>query len=237
MTTVHRILVPFELPDADPVSPGIVETLASVEVVVLGRYGLPEQTPPSVARSQYEAEMQMELEELAGPFESAARSVTTRLIFGHDRGKAIDRAAVEEDCDVILTPGQTDAVEELFVPLRGKENLDRIVSFVGELLSVTDASVTLFHAGEESDRLSGEKILSDATERLVEAGVDPDRITQQLSEDEVEQSIADREDAFDLLVFGETEPSLRDRVFGTVPAQVTADMDSPAFVVRNSEQI
>jgi hypothetical protein len=37
-------------------------------------------------------------------------------------------------------------------------------------------------------------------------------------------------------VLGETEPSLRDRILGTVPAQVTADTDTPTFVVRNLEK-
>jgi hypothetical protein len=138
---------------------------------------------------------------------------------------------------VILTPGRADAIERLFVPLRGEENFDRILSFVGELLAATKASVTLFHAGEESDRLPGEEILSDATDRLVGAGIDPDRIGRQLStDDDVGRSIVDLGDAFDLLVLGETEPSLGDRILGTVPAQVTADTEDPAFVVRNVER-
>jgi hypothetical protein len=37
-------------------------------------------------------------------------------------------------------------------------------------------------------------------------------------------------------VLGETEPSLLNRILGTVPAQVTADTDDPAFVVRNAER-
>jgi len=237
VSTTHRVLVPFELPDADPIPTVVVETLAPMEVVVLGHYGLPEQTPPSVGRDQFEADAGTELDDLAEPFERAGVSVTTRLVFGKARAKTIDRVAVEENCDVILTPGQADAVERLFVPLRGEENFDRVLSFVGELLGAADASVTLFHTSKESDRLPGEKILADATDRLVEAGVDPDRIDQRLSDgDDVGQRIVDLGDAFDLLVLGETEPSLLNRILGTVPAQVTADTDDPAFVVRNAER-
>jgi nucleotide-binding universal stress UspA family protein len=237
MNTTHSVLVPFELPDADPVPPVVVETLATTEVVALGHYGLPEQTPPSVGRDQFEADARAELDALARPFADAGVPVTTRLVFGKARDKTIDRVAVEEGCDVILTPGRADAIERLFVPLRGEENLDRILSFVAELLAATDASVTLFHAGEESDRLPGEELLADATDRLVEAGVDPDRIGRQLSsEADVGRSIVDLGDAYDLLVLGESEPSLRDRILGAVPAQVTADTDDPAFVVRNPER-
>jgi nucleotide-binding universal stress UspA family protein len=236
MSATHRVLVPFELPDADPVPPAVVETLTTMDAVVLGHYGLPEQTPATAARDQFEADARAELDELVGPFEAAGVPVTTRLVFGKAREKAIDRVAIEENCDVILTPGRADAVERLFVPLRGEENFDRILSFVAELLAATDASVTLFHAGEESDRLPGEEILADATDRLVEAGVDPDRIDRRLSADaDAGRSIVDLGDAFDLLVLGETEPSLRDRILGSLPAQVTADSDDPAFVVRNVE--
>lgn len=236
MSKTHRVLVPFELPGADPLPDVLIETLSTMEVVVLGHYGLPEQTPPGAARDQFEADAQAELDDLARSFENAGVPVETRLVFGKARDKVIDRAALEEDCDVILTPGHAEAVERLFVPLRGEENFDRILSFVGELLASTDASVTLFHASDESDRLPGEEILADATDRLVEGGVDPGRITRQLSPDgDAGRSIVDLGDAFDLLVLGETEPSLADRILGTVPAQVTAGTDDPAFVVRNVE--
>jgi nucleotide-binding universal stress UspA family protein len=236
MSTTHSVLVPFELPDADPVPPVLVETLAAMEVVVLGHYGLPEQTPPSAGRDQFEADATAELEALAGPFENAGVLMTTRLMFGRARDKTIDRVAIEEGCDMILTPGRTESVERMVVPLRGKENFDRILSFVAELSRGTDASVTLFHTGEESDRQPGEELLAAATDRLVEAGVERDRIRQQLSADEnTGRSIADLGEAFDLLVLGETKPSLRDRILGTVPAQVTAATEAPAFVVRNTE--
>jgi nucleotide-binding universal stress UspA family protein len=155
----------------------------------------------------------------------------TKRVFGKARDKTIDRVAVEEECDVILTSGDADEITQILVPLRGERNFDRILSFTEELLTGTGAAVTLFHRGEESDRIPGEEILSDATDRLIQAGVDADRISQRLSEDDdTTQSIVDLGEEFDVLVLGETEPSLRDQIFGNVPAQVTADTDDPAFV-------
>jgi nucleotide-binding universal stress UspA family protein len=236
MSTTYRVLVPFELPDAEPVPPVLVETLAAMEVVALGHYGLPEQTPPSAGRDQFEADAEAELDALARPFADAGVPVTTRLVFGKAREKTIDRVALAEDCDVILTPGRADAIEALFVPLRGEENFDRILSFVAELLTATDASVTLFHTGEETDRRPGADLLADASDRLVAAGIDPDRIDRELSDEEdAGRSIVDLGGAYDLIVLGETEPSLADRILGTVPAQVTADTADPAFVVRRPE--
>jgi nucleotide-binding universal stress UspA family protein len=157
-------------------------------------------------------------------------------VFGKARAKTVDRVAVEEDCDVVLTPGRAETVEGVFVPLRGAENADRILSFVAELLAATDASVTLFHADEadeQSDRESGEQLLADATDRLVAAGVDPDRIDRRRSTGEPGASIVEAGEAFDVLVLGETEPSLRDRILGALPARVTADTEDPTFVVRD----
>jgi nucleotide-binding universal stress UspA family protein len=223
MPTTHRVLVPFELPDAEPLAPVLIETLTTMEAVLLGHYGLPEQTPPTAARDQFEADAQAELDELARPFEDAGVPVRTRLVFGKTRAKTIDRTAVETNCDV--------------VPLRGEANFERILSFVAELLAATDASVTLFHASDDSDRLPGEQILADATDLLVESGVDPDRISRELSaEGDPERSIVELGAAFDLLVLGETEPSLRDRILGAVGAHVTADTTDPVFVVRAMEE-
>jgi hypothetical protein len=234
MSPTHRVLVPFELPDAEPLPSVLLETLTGSEVVVLGHYGLPEQTPAAAARDQFEAEARAELDALAEPFAAAGVPVATRLVFGKSRAKAIDGAALEEDCDVILTPGRATAIDRVFVPLRGETNFDRILSFVGELLAATDATVTLYHREDESDRLPGEQILADATDRLVAAGVDPDRISRELADEgAVEQSIVTLAEAYDLVVLGESEPSLRDRVFGRVPTRVTANTDDPAFVVRN----
>lgn len=234
----HRVLVPLELPDADSVPAALAKTITSMEVVLLGHYGLPDQTPPSAARDQFGDEAREELAELAQSLEDVEASVTTRVVFGKARDKTIDRVAVEEECDVILTSGDADEITQVLVPLRGKKNFDRILSFTEELLTATGAAVTLFHRGEESDRIPGEEILSDATDRLTQAGVDADRISQRLSEDnDTTQSIVDLGEEFDVLVLGETEPSLRDQIFGNVPAQVTADTDDPAFVVRNAEEV
>jgi nucleotide-binding universal stress UspA family protein len=231
----HRILVPFELPDADPVPMAVVDAVLPMEVVVLGHFGLPEQTPPSAGRDQFEEAARAELDDLAADFRESGAPVTTRLVFGKDRAKTIDRVAVEEGCDVVLTPGDATAVERVLVPLRGEDNLDRILPFVAELLASSDASVTLFHATSEADRRPGEEILADAADRLAAEGVDPDRVTQRLSEDvDARNAIVEFGDAFDVLVLGESEPSLRDRVFGELLARVTTDTEDPTFVIRNT---
>lgn len=230
----HRVLIPFELPEPDTVAPVVIDLLGDIDVVLMGHFQLPEQTPTAVGRDQFEAEAQAELDDLAADFEDVSGSVTTRLVFGKARAKAIDRMAIEEECNVVLTPGHVEAIDRILVPLRGEDNLDRIVSFVGELVEDTDASVTLFHAISQDDRQPGKVILNHAYERLVDTGVDRNRIDFRLSEDgDPRQEIVSLGDDYDVLVLGETEPSLRERILGELLGQVTAETDDPTLVVRD----
>lgn len=234
MISNHRVLIPFELPEPESVAPVVIDLLGDIDVVLLGHFQLPEQTPTEAGRNQFEEEAQAALDELAADFEEVAGSVTTRLVFGKDRAGAIDGVAIEEDCDVVLTPGDAAAIERIFVPLRGEDNLDRIVSFVGELVADTDASVTLFHAISQDDRQPAEVILNHAYERLADNGVDRDRIDFQISEDgDPRQEILSFSEEFDVMVLGETEPTLRERILGELPGQVTAQTEDPTFVVRD----
>lgn len=240
MSTPHRVLVPFELPDHKPVPAGLLKEIAALEVVVLGHFGLPEQTPPAVGRDQFEEEAQAELAEIASAFQGGAE-VTTRLVFGQDRAKTIDRVALEEDCDVVLTGGatasETGAVERMLVPLRGADNIDAIVAFVAELQAATDADVTLFHSVTPEDRRPGQELLDDATAGLREAGVADDRIDTRLSEDGDPMSeVVELAGEYDVVVLGETEPSLRERLLGDVPARISARSDRSVFVVRAPEE-
>lgn len=237
MELSHRVLVTFDLPDAKPLSPVLAETIAPLDVVVLGHFSVPEQTPLEAARDQFEADASTELEDLAAPIEATGASVTTRLVFGKNQDETTDRVALEEECDVILTPGETEAVDQVLVPLRGEVNISRILSFVAELLAFNDASVTLFHSGEESDRIDGEDLLNQATDRLIDEGVDPESITRRIGDqDDAGQRIVELAADYDLLVIGETEPSLRERILGAIPIQITGDTDAPTFVVRDTDE-
>lgn len=229
MSTSYRVLVPFDLPNADAIPSPVVDVLEATEVVALGHYELPEQTPPGAARAQFEGDAREELADLVRPLENRGLPARTQLVFSSDRQKAIDRVARTDDCDAILTTGQVDTLDRLFVALAGKPEFDRILSFVANLLAATDASVTLFHTSEET--------LTNATDRLVERGVDPGRIYQQLSErTDVGQRVVDLEDECDLLVVGEPDHSRDLQVLETRSTEMTLDTDDPAFVIRSPDR-
>lgn len=230
----RKILVPFELPDADPVSPVLVEDLASLAVVVLGHWTLPEQTPPSSARNEFEDEAQPELDALAEPFEAAGAEVTTRLVFGRDRAKTIDRVALEEDCDAELDPAPTGGIDRILVPLPMVESLGEIPEFVSVLAEDGSQEVTLFHVVEPGeDRAEAEAMLADAREAMVAAGFDTDRVDTELVEaEEHDDAILEHAADFDAVVMHEATPRLRDRIFGTLPDRIANQTRDPVIIVR-----
>lgn len=234
----HRILIPFELPDGNPISATLAEDLVDMDIVALAHFGLPEQTPPSAGQDQFGEEADRELSELVQPLVERGVDVKQRVVFGQARDRTINRVAVEEGCDVIFTPGEGEpsAIDEVFVPVRGEENFRGLLSFAAELALDTDASVFLFHDTEKTDRRPGEELLSDAAEELVQYGIDEDRIDRQLAhETNVHDVIVARAGEFDAVVLGESEPSLTERFFGRRPAEITLDTDRPTFVVGNPE--
>lgn len=228
------ILVPFELPDPTPLSPVLVEDLSSLDVVMLGHFSLPEQTPPDAARSEFGDEAMATLEGLAAPFEAAGVDVTTRLVFGRARGKTIDRVAIEEGCDAELDPAPTTGIERILVPLPAATALGRLPDFVRVLAEDGTRQVTLFHVveGDESPA-AGERTLADARSAMIAEGFDPEHV------DTVQVAAADHDDAilemaadYDAVVMGEADPSLRERIFGTLPDRIAEGTGDPVIVVR-----
>lgn len=232
----HRILVPFELPDPEPLSRLLVEDLATMEVVLLGHYGLPEQTSPRAARRQFGDEAQAELDAIAADFEAAGAEVTTRLVFGKNRGRAIDEVAIEEGCDAELDPAPTDGIGRILVPLIDAENLDRLEDFVGALYEETTTEVTLFHVvedGEDTGQVSA--MLDGARERMIDDGFDPDVIdVATVASNDHDAEILRMAEEYDAVVMDEAEPSVADRIFGTLSDKIAKRTGDPVIIVRRN---
>jgi nucleotide-binding universal stress UspA family protein len=231
------VLVPVDVSVDDPPVQPLVDLCRSVDVVLLGYYPVPDQTTPAQIKQDHESEAAARLETAADMFRSGGIDVTDVLVFTHDRGDSIDRVAAEYDCAAVLTPGEAEQIERILVPVRGDTNLERIVLLLESVMQASDASVTFFHSvAEDSDPSHGEFLLRGAKDRLVEAGIGRERIDWQLSEREsIRDEIVTLAAEFDLLVLGETEPSLRERILGAVPSSVVDEVDNPAFVVRDTE--
>jgi nucleotide-binding universal stress UspA family protein len=227
------ILVPVDVSEEEPPSLDVLDHLGAVEVVLLGYFPVPDQAEPALVRDQYGTEAADRLDAVAAEH----GGLEEVLVFTHDREATIDRIADEYDCDAVLTGGESTVVDRVLVPIRGDVNLDRILAVVAGLLLAGDETATLFHSvSDEADPSQGELLLMGAVDRLVEHGVDRDRIDWQLSEGgDPRSDIVELGAEYDLVVLGETEPSLRERIIGDVLSTILDALDAPALVVRDVE--
>jgi nucleotide-binding universal stress UspA family protein len=230
------ILVPLELPDHEPLSPVLVNDVSSLDIVLLGHYELPEQTPVATGREQFEAKAQAELDEIAESFTKAGASVRTRLVFGKDRQATIDRVAVEEDCAAELDPAPTEEIKRILVPIPDVAEFERLPTFVDILCEDTtdEITITLFHVIEgEENRERGERIVEETRDGMIEAGFDPNAIDVRLSNTGGhDKEIIRVAREYDAVVMYEAEPRLGDRIFGTLPDRIRNETGDPVIVVN-----
>lgn len=228
------ILVPVDVSDPSTPSQALVTLVGPLHVVLLGYYQVPDQSAPEQLREEYEDEASANLEGVAESFETEGAEVDAVIVFTRDRQTSIDRIASEYECDAVFVPGTIEQVGRVLVPLRGDPNLERIVMFVGRLIRGSDIEVTLYHAvtpGE--DPTESEFILRGAADRMSEESIDRDRITWEQSETESPVSeIVSLAEEHDVVVIGETEPSLRERILGDVPTRIIDQTGRPVFVIR-----
>jgi nucleotide-binding universal stress UspA family protein len=236
LTDDSTILVPIDVSVAEPPDQVILKLLRPVNIVVLGYYPVPKQTAPAHLKEDHEAEATERLANIVSTYARADHDVEDVLVFTKDRRDSLDRIAEQYDCDAVFVPGEAEAIGQILVPLRGDVNLERIISLVGDLGRASDAAVTLFHSvAEGTDPSQGEFILRGAADRLSEEGVDRDRVDWKLSEGgSPKRDIIDLVADYDLVVLGETEPSLRDRILGAVLTPILDEIEKPAIIVRDT---
>ncbi len=165
-----RVLVPLAILEGESVSPGLTTLLEPVDVTVLGYHELPEQTPPDQARIQYEERATEALEDLVETFRVGGNEADHRLVFTHDREQTIDRVAAETAADAYTIPGASGQIERVLVTLTGNVAVDRICSFVGELIGPREIGVTLFLATD--DETGGRELLETAADTLSAREID-----------------------------------------------------------------
>jgi nucleotide-binding universal stress UspA family protein len=225
------VLVPINISGTETPPLGIIDLLGPSRVVLLGYFPVPVQAEPALIRDEYEADAEAKLRDIA----EGRPDLTEVLVFTHDREATIDRVADQYDCDAVLSAERVDTIERVLVPIRGDVNLERIVSVVAGLLDASGATATLFHSvDEDADRSQGEFLLRGAVDRFVDFGIDQSRIDRRLSSGgDTRTEIVDLAREYDVVVFGETEPSLRERVMGDVLSRIVDEIDAPALIVRD----
>jgi nucleotide-binding universal stress UspA family protein len=232
-----RVLVPVDVSTEPEFSPDLLSLLEPFEVLLLGYFPIPEQTPVEQAREQREEEAVERVETLMAPFVADGREIESMLVFTHDRTETIERVRDQHEADAILRPGPIERLERVLVPLRGDATLDRIVDFVVALVREVTVGVTLVHvASEEEYRDESELILRGARERLVEHGLDPSLFDLQVAIGERPiAKLAEIATTHDVIVIGETAPSIREFLLGERPDRLLEATASPVFIVRRDQ--
>ncbi len=223
-----RVLVPVKVLKGETISPGLMNLLGTVDITVLGYHVLPEQTPPDQARMQYEDRATAALEDLSEEFESAGGLADHRLVFTHDREQTINRIAEEVQARAFAISGVAGDVDQLLVTLSGDVAVDRILTFVEELIGERDIDVTLFAASK--DVASATEQLEVAAAQLRESGLHVE--TKLVTEGSPFEALVAAMPDHDAIVMGEKAPSLRSLVFGEESERIAAASVAPVLVVR-----
>lgn len=230
-----KLLIDVELPEPVPIADPLVALMSSLQVVLVGWYAVPEQTSPEQARDQFEAEARTALETVADPFRAAGATVHAHLVFTGDELATIERISAEQDCDAVLIPRPLTRLERILVPLRGLRNARRIAGFVADLVQDGTTDVTLLHVLEEDEeaRTVQANVLDAVAAMMADEGIDAGlvRLRVEVAEDPGE-AIIEIARAYDVVVIGETEPSVREVIFGSVPEQIAHEASVPVMVVR-----
>jgi len=231
------ILVPIDASDVGDPSSALVDLLKPHQLVILGYYPVPDQTATEQARAQFGEEATAAIDAIADRFAERGAEAESVVVFTHDRSKTIDNVAAEYHVDAVLTPGHVgDTLDDILVPLRGGDNLDRILGFVGVLLRESDATATVFNVADSADAASrGELLVRGACDRLeTDEGIDRARLEwRQERASSTANAIVGASADYDLLIVGESKPSLTQRILGDVTNTVIDKSPDPLLIVRD----
>ncbi len=234
MSDRPTVLVPVRILEGESIPEGIPELLAHAHVVLLGYHVVPDQTAPGQARMQFEEQANARLAEFETMLEAAGASVESQLVFTHEGQSTIDRMIAEHGCLAVLVPKATGPPTDVLVAVRGTVGLDRLVRLVAGLFGRAEARVTLLHvAGDEETDRDADTLLDGLADRLTEEGVDGASIeTRTVRDVRPQTAIADAATEFDVVVMGESDPSLATFVFGMRAEQVAEQFLGPVLVVQ-----
>lgn len=229
-TPPQTILIDVSLPDAAALSDELIALMESLHVVLIGWFEVPEQTTAAQAHDQFGDEMNERLETLANVLREAGAVVETQLVFTGDPIETMERISAETDSDAVLIPYAHDRVQSVLVPLRDPRHASRISAFLSHLVETDTASFTLFHVIEDEDEPD---VLSPVTDQLIEIGLDASTITQRVvAADDPASAILEAAQDHDLVVMGESKPTVRDVLFGTISERIAREANIPVIMVR-----
>jgi len=228
------LLIPIDASAPEEPPRALVDLLEPLQIVVLGYYPVPDQAAPQQVQEAHEADAKAAMKPIVHRFAEQGADVESVLVFTRDHVASIDRVANEHDCDAVLVPGSVGDLRSVLVSLKDEQNMFRVLEVVGLLLNETDPDVTLFHSESiEKGSAMSELLLRGATDWLTERGLSRERITWREPTAETQRSdLLEEADQHDLVIMGEYEPSIRERVLGDLPDQIHSQTGRAVLLVR-----
>ena len=234
---MKKILVPIEMPNGEEFTEGLIESLSSLKVVILGYYTVPDQTALEQAKEQFEEEFQDKMDNISKSFEEKDISFDKRLIFTHNFVNTINEVISEEGCDGTLINGLCGTVDDILVPVKDSKLIDELVDFVAMASLKKPQNIHLYHISKsESETEDADLMLEGVKSSLSKKDINEDVITSEteVSGDIVEGIISKSED-FDLVIMGETDPSIEEIFKGKISEKVVKKTNKPVILVRKKD--
>lgn len=225
-----------DISGTDHIDASVVGSLAPAQVIVLGYWPVPDQSSPQQLRDQFGDEARTSLDAVKQPLDENDFAVKSELSFTKDRDHLIDRVVNKHGCTSVLLPGtiRTTPPESVLVLLRSDSHIEQMVETLSTLFGDSDMHLLLFHAVESGDDTDAvEYMLHGVADRLADRGVDPDRIQWKQSDEGARvDTIVSEVSNHDLVVLGESKPSVRERIFGPIQSGIADRTDRPSLTIR-----
>ena len=237
--SLNRVLLPVDVSGSISLPETVIDMVQSSEVMLLGYWSIPDQSTAEQHREQFGAEATERLQAVGEQLASREIEFQAEVVFTKDRGELIDTAANKYGCQSVVIPG---AAEPSAGPARGlvlvkpNADLNRFVTTLGALFAEGNVELHLFYAAKkDTEHLydSTEYMLRGLASQLTELGIDSDRIEwEQTTGGKRIEMILSRVPDFDFVVLGESSPSIRERIFGTVQATLAEETEKTQLAIR-----
>lgn len=236
-----RVLVPVDLSREDWEDLEPVELLSSTDVLLLGFYPVKDQVSLAQAREQLGEKAQRRLEILNDKFFDLGIEPESELVFSENFSDAVDRVAVEKNCSAILTWNQRMVFEKIGVLLKCKHSIDHVISATVWLMIDQQQEIVFVHFLEEGiddeTREKRKSVLKSNLDYLCDRGFDRDQLKiRMVVVDDPEEAMVKTANEYDVLIMGETEPTVKSTIFGLHHELVQEESDGPVLIVRNPEE-
>lgn len=230
------VLVFVEFPDPDVPTTGFLKGFKYPDAEVVGFYHLDDGESPEEVRAAHGEEFTSELEEIAERFEREGVRADHDLVFGRDWFAARQRIVERDAVDAILLPGAANTLGKVLIAARSLPNTDRKATLLDVIERDELLSVDLVHVADPDDpdgEAEGERILKRTASALVDAGVPEVRIDRTVrTGTDVAFELSQAARGYDLVVLGETERDLGDRIFGPIGEYIVDERDVPVLILR-----